>query len=44
MVREGLCDIHQLKPFSPLYVRKHQAANDAAGEPGGGMSAGESRN
>jgi segregation and condensation protein A len=44
MVREGLCDIHQLKPFSPLYVRKHQAANDAAGEPGGGVSAGESRN
>ena len=25
MVREGLADIHQLKAFAPLYVRKHQA-------------------
>ena len=44
MVREGVADIHQHKAFAPLYVRKHQAANDAASEPGGAMGAGESRN
>jgi segregation and condensation protein A len=44
LVREGLADIHQHKAFAPLYVRKHQAAKDAASEPGGAMSAGESRN
>jgi segregation and condensation protein A len=44
MVREGLCDIHQQKAFSPLFVRKHQTANDAASGAGGAVSAGESRN
>ncbi len=39
MVREGLADIHQLKAFAPLYVRKHQASevasqSSAAGSPG----------
>jgi segregation and condensation protein A len=45
MVREGLADVHQLKPFAPLYVRKHQPASEAAGESGGGAeSAADSRN
>ena len=30
MVREGLADIHQLKAFAPLYVRKHQASEVAS--------------
>jgi segregation and condensation protein A len=33
LVREGLADIHQQGAFTPLYLRKHQAANDAAGMP-----------
>jgi hypothetical protein len=41
MVREGLADVHQLKPFAPLYVRKHQSTSDAAGELGGAARAGE---
>jgi segregation and condensation protein A len=35
MVREGVVEIHQHKPFAPLYVRKRQAATAAAVEPGG---------
>jgi segregation and condensation protein A len=30
LVREGLADLHQQKPFAPLYVRKRQAGTDAA--------------
>jgi segregation and condensation protein A len=44
MVREGLADIHQLKAFAPLYVRKHQAASDVASQSGAPGSAGEISN
>jgi len=44
MVREGLADIHQLKAFAPLYVRKHQAASDAASQSSAAGSAGETNN
>jgi segregation and condensation protein A len=42
LVREGLADIHQHKAFAPLYVRKHQAANDDVSEPRGAANAGGS--
>ena len=35
MVREGVAEIQQHKPFAPLYVRKRKAATVAAVEPGG---------
>ena len=44
MVREGLADIHQLKAFAPLYVRKHQAASHVASQSSGPGSAGEISN
>jgi segregation and condensation protein A len=44
MVREGLADIHQLKAFAPLYVRKHQAASDVASQSSAAGSAGETSN
>jgi segregation and condensation protein A len=44
MVREGLADIHQLKAFAPLYVRKHQATNDVASQSSAAGNAGEISN
>ena len=35
LVREGVAQIQQHKPFAPLYVRKRQAATAAAVAPGG---------
>jgi segregation and condensation protein A len=44
MVREGLADIHQLKAFAPLYVRKHQAASEMARQSSAAGSPGETSN
>jgi segregation and condensation protein A len=44
MVREGLADIHQLKAFAPLYVRKHQAASEVASQFSAAGSPGETSN
>ena len=44
MVREGLADIHQLKAFAPLYVRKHQAVSEVASQSSAAGSAGETSN
>jgi segregation and condensation protein A len=44
LVREGIADIHQQGPFAPLYMRKHQAASNAAIETGGAAAAGEPQN
>jgi len=43
LVREGYADIHQQQAFAPIYMRKHQAAAQAAIEPGGAAAAGEPR-
>jgi segregation and condensation protein A len=34
LVREGLADIHQQQAFAPLYLRRHQAADDTSPMPG----------